>query len=147
MATIKTDSFQGGGGIGEKNAAGVELAAALRDVATDLAALNTAIQGLNITSADPTAITGADPTAITAADAGAALGAFTDPPSAAEMATLRTRVNEILTLGIDFKARFAEYRTLILDLKARQAENRTLLVEIKTDVSAGTGGTLLTIAG
>lgn len=84
-----------------------------------------------ITAADPTAIAGADPAAITAADPGAALGAFTDPPSAAEMATLRTRVNEMRTLDLDVKARLAEYRTLILDLKARQVENRTLELDLK----------------
>ena len=36
---------------------------------------------------------------ISAATPGAALGAFTDPPSAGEMATLRTRVNELVTLA------------------------------------------------
>lgn len=36
---------------------------------------------------------------VSAASAGAALGAFTDPPAAGEMATLRTRVNELITLA------------------------------------------------
>jgi hypothetical protein len=79
-----------------------------------------------ITAPTSTAITAATPTAITAADPAGALAAFTDPPSAAEMALLRTLVNQLRDGWIDTKARLAEYRTLAIDLKARQAEDRTL---------------------
>ena len=160
----------------------------LDGIADDLALIVANIAGLNITAAtpaaitgadpaaitgaDPAAITGADPAAITAADPSAALGAFSDPPNAGEMAALRTLINELRTLDIDFKARFAEYntlildekarlaeyrtlvldekarfaeyRTLILDVKARLAEYLTLVTELKTDVSAGGGVVLVT---
>jgi hypothetical protein len=71
MAAISTHFGEGGANL-TPGAGGVpSLADALRDVADDLAALK-----------------GSAPVA-------AALAAFTDPPSAAEMALLRTLVNEL----------------------------------------------------
>lgn len=84
--------------------------------------------GSTISAAAPTAITAIDPTAVAAT----ALGAFSDPPLAAEMSNLRTLINELLTTTI-------ENRALALDLKARQAENRTFLVEARTDIGSGGG--------
>lgn len=84
-----------------------------------------------IAAATPTALTATAPTAVVAADPSGALGAFTDPPTAGEMAALRTLVNELRTLVVDLKARQAENRTLAVDVIARQAERRTLEVDVK----------------
>jgi len=72
MAAISTTFGSGGAGLTPNKSAGVpDLATALRDAADDFAALKQA------TIAAP------------------ALLAFTDPPAAAEMALLRTLVNEL----------------------------------------------------
>jgi hypothetical protein len=76
MAAIKTDFGTGGSNLTPGGSSGSpSLAEALRDVADDLAALKPAA---------PTAVT-----------VGADIAAFTDPPSAAEMALLRTFVNAL----------------------------------------------------
>lgn len=76
MTTIKTDFGTGGANLAPGGAAGLPtLAETLRDVADDLAALK--------------------PAAPAAATVGADIAAFTDPPSAAEMALLRTFVNAL----------------------------------------------------
>jgi hypothetical protein len=95
MATIYKDYGSGGAGLigkagisgGSGSARHASIADVLRDVADDLTACRGGVSGLTIASAA----------------AGAALGAFTDPPSAGEMATLRTRVNEIITLVNDIR--------------------------------------------
>ncbi len=67
----------------------------------DLAAVRTAVnEGLDVTAADPAAVSAG------------ALAAFTDPPSAPEMANTRTLVNELRTTTI-------ELRTLLLEVKAK----------------------------
>jgi hypothetical protein len=87
------------------------LAMALRDIADDLAgirpaALAAATVGAALAApaavtigadlADPAAVTiGADLAAPAAATVGADIAAFTDPPTAGEMATLRTFVNAL----------------------------------------------------
>lgn len=83
--------------------------------------------------AAPSAITAANPAAITAGTpattVGAALGAFTDPPSAAEMGALRTFVNALKT---DVAALKAEYVKTNTDLAACRAE----IVKLVTDITA-----------
>lgn len=77
MAAIKTDFGTGGSNLTPSGSSGSpSLAEALRDIADDLAALK------------PTA---------PAATVGADIAAFSDPPLAAEMATLRTFVNALKT--------------------------------------------------
>ena len=75
MAAISERFGQGGVGL-QPGHGDPDLATVLRDIADDLGTL-----------------VGAEVTATV----GAALGAFTDPPSAGEMSTLRTRVNELIT--------------------------------------------------
>lgn len=186
MSMITKDYGSGGAGLnpggGASSGNGSKrhpaLAKVLRDIATDLAAVKTAVNdGLAIVSADPTAI------------GGGALGAFTDPPSAAEMAALRALVNEervtgqeLRTLLIEVKAalnsantgsvtsadptaiagaalgaftdppsaaEMALARTLVNQIRVTGQECRTLAIEIKGDVNAGVGTVpaLLTIAG
>lgn len=75
MAAIRTDFGSGNSHLNPGGSGGSpSLATVLRDIATDLAAVN-----------------GSAP----ASSIGAAIAAFTDPPASGEMATLRTRVNEI----------------------------------------------------
>lgn len=158
MAAIREDYGSGGSGLtGVGSQLHPKLATVLRDIADDLDAIATgATDGVAVAEADPTAITGADPTTVAAADPAAvteaALGAFTDPPSAGEMAALRALVNELRTtvianrtLGLDLKARAAEERTLLLDLKARAGEVRTLIVAIKSKIVAGTLAVIATL--
>jgi hypothetical protein len=71
MAAITTEFGSGGSNLTPGAGGEPSLATALRDVATDLGTL----KGATISAP--------------------ALAAFTDPPSAAEMALLRTLVNEI----------------------------------------------------
>lgn len=87
MAEIGTRFGSGGAGLVPGKSGGTPtLAQALRDIATDLAAINGAVGG---------------GTAITAEITAAALPAFTDPPTAAEMAALRTLVNQLRTAVIE----------------------------------------------
>ena len=101
MAAISKKFGSGGANLVPGGAAGSPtLATALRDVADDLEAIRTGVlEGLDITEADPTEVTEG------------ALGAYTDPPSAGEMASTRALVNELRTTAI---------------------ENRTLAIAIKT---------------
>jgi hypothetical protein len=72
MAEISKRFGEGGANLVPQESGGVpSLATVLRDIADDLAG----VQGSTVVAA--------------------ALGAFTDPPSAAEMALLRTLVNEL----------------------------------------------------
>lgn len=86
MAEVTTNFGAGGQGLvpnqGSSNS-GPDLATVLRDIILDL----TDIQQPSLAAAAP----------------GAALPAFTDPPSAAEMAVLRTRVNELVTLTTEMR--------------------------------------------
>lgn len=84
MAVISADFGTGGRNLTPAGSSGIpSLADALRDVADDLGDI-----------AGDATVSGA---------VGAALGAFTDPPSAAEMATLRTRVNEMRVLLLELQ--------------------------------------------
>jgi len=92
--------------------------------------------------AAPAAVTAADPAAITAATpattVGSALGAFTDPPSAAEMGALRTFVNALKTDVAALKAEYVKTNTdlaavrtqFLLDLDDMVALRATLAAEI-----------------
>jgi hypothetical protein len=71
MAAISTHFGEGGANLVPGASGDPSLATALRDIATDLAGIKSA------------------------APVGTALAAFTDPPSAAEMAALRALVNEL----------------------------------------------------
>ena len=110
MTAIPTTFGAGGANLTPTGSGTPTLAQTLRDVATDLAGIRTGVvTGMDITSADPTAVSDG------------AIGAFTDPPSAAEMALLRTLVNEL--------------RTTVIAI-------RTLDIEIKTDLNAGTAASI-----
>jgi hypothetical protein len=75
MAAIKTDFGTGGANLAPGGAAGSPtLAEALRDIADDLAAIKPAAPAVTV---------------------GADIGAFTDGPTAPEMALLRTFVNAL----------------------------------------------------
>ena len=78
MANIKADFYGGGVGQNPKSstADNPSLALAMRDIADDLAALKPSAPAVTV---------------------GSDIGAFTDPPSAAEMALLRTFVNALKT--------------------------------------------------
>lgn len=75
MAAIKKSFGTGGSGL-QPGYGNPTLATALRDIAADLASL----KGATVSAA--------------------ALAAFTDPPAAAEMALLRTLVNELRTVQV-----------------------------------------------
>lgn len=88
MATIKVDFATGHANLAPGGAQGTpSLATVLRDIADDLATLNG----------------GASPPAVTV---GADIAAFTDPPSAAEMALLRTFVNALKVDAAAIRAAF-----------------------------------------
>jgi hypothetical protein len=114
MTAIPTNFGEGGANIAPGGAGGTPtLADTLRDVSDDLGTLRTAFNGalaaLDIAAADPTAVSAG------------ALAAFTDPPSAAEMANTRTLVNQLRTTA---------------------QENRTLLLEVKGDLNAAVTGSV-----
>lgn len=114
MAAITKKFGAGGANLAPEGAAGdPDLATALRDVADDLASIRTAVNsnlgGLAIAAADPAEITAG------------AQGAFTDPPSAGEMSSLRTLVNELRTTA---------------------SANRVLLLELKNDINSFKPGTI-----
>jgi len=102
MATIKADYAEGKhSDASSGNDSDPPLATVLRDVADDLAAVAGAAAGDALT-----------------ATVGAALPAFTDPPSAAEMGVLRTRVNEIRTAVLELQANYtAQVAAAGADLK------------------------------
>jgi hypothetical protein len=77
MAGIGKDFASGGSGLTPGSSGEPSLATVLRDIATDLQSLK--------------------PGATIAPITAPALAAFTDPPTAAEMALLRTLVNEMRT--------------------------------------------------
>jgi proteasome assembly chaperone (PAC2) family protein len=85
MAAIATSFGTGGSGLQPGGSGGVpSLATALRDIALDLAAIKGAAPVATIT--------------------GVALPAFTDPPSAVEMAAVRALVNELRASAIEVRA-------------------------------------------
>lgn len=118
MATaIPTTFGEGGSGLTPGGNGDPTLASALRDAADDLAAL----KGANVTD-------GAAPALTTMAGAGVtgdALPAFTDPPTAGEMAALRTLVNEQRTIINALNAR-------VEDLAAQSVANRLLANAFRT---------------
>ena len=101
MATVKVAHFKGGQNLQKGHgSSGDDLASLIRSVVDDLTAIRTAVNdGLDIVTADPTAVSAG------------ALGAFTDPPTAGEMANTRTLVNELRTTTM-------ENRTLAIAVKA-----------------------------
>jgi len=171
MTAIPTTFGAGGANLTPTGSGTPTLAQTLRDVATDLAGIRTGVvTGMDITSADPTAVSDG------------AIGAFTDPPSAAEMAALRSLVNqerttviEARTLILEIKgdlnanvvgtitsadppaisaaalgaftdppsaAEMALLRTLVNELRTTVIAIRTLDIEIKTDLNAGTAASI-----
>lgn len=93
MAAIKIDFGTGGANLAPGGAAGSPtLAEALRDIADDLAAIKPATA--------PTVTVGAD------------IAAFTDPPSAAEMALLRTFVNALKADAVEIRSKIPSGATL-----------------------------------
>ena len=89
---VKITKDFGEAGANQDNSHGLRptSADALRAAARDLLALSTSINdGLNIAAAAPTAV------------AAGALGAFTDPPTAGEMASTRTLVNQLRTTAME----------------------------------------------
>lgn len=85
MAAIKTTFGEGGSGLSPGGNGTPGIATVLRDIATDLATLKGG--------------------AVPAFTPSGALPAFTDPPTAGEMAALRTLVNELRTEVIAIHAR------------------------------------------
>ena len=69
----------------------------------------------------------ADPL-LASADPAAALAAFTDPPNAAEMALLRTLVNELRTAWIEVKADVNALAQLVNQLRTGGTNRRKLAV-------------------
>lgn len=171
MAIIKANFGEGGAGLVPRGSRQPSLATALRDVADDLAAIRTGtLEGMDITSADPTAVSAG------------ALGAYTDPPSAGEMASTRTLVNELRTTVMESRTlllelkgdlnaivagtitsadppavtggalgaftsppsagEMAALRALVNELRATAVASRTLAIEIKTDVNSGAAGSI-----
>jgi len=149
---------------------GADLATIVRGLVTDIGALGTAVNdGLNIVTADPTAVSAG------------AIGAFTDPPTAGEMSTLRTLTNELRTTTIENRAlaiavkvalngivvgsvtspdpaaiaapataaftdppsaaEMGLLRTLVNEIRTTAIATRTLTIELKSDANAATSGT------
>jgi len=174
MAVIPKDFMEAGADEDSSNGGRATAAEVARDIADDLAAIATAVnEGLNVTTADPTAVSAG------------ALGAFTDPPSATEMGNTRTLVNQLRTTAIENRAlllalkaalngvtvdtitsadptaitdaaigaftnppsagEMAALRSLVNQIRTTAIENRTLAIEIKTDSNAATVGTVPTL--
>lgn len=131
MATILV-TF-GGGGVGLVPGHGSpSLADALRDIADDLAgARNAALASDTIGAAVAT---------LAAATVGADIAAFTDPPSAVEMSTLRTFVNAL-------KADNAAQKTTIDSLVTRLNQARADLLDVRGKLATAGAYTLKTIKG
>lgn len=109
------------------------LAQALRDIADDLAGIKGGTLGastIGAALAAPAAVTiGADLSAPAAATVGADIAAFTDPPSAAEMTTLRTFVN---ALKADLATLRGEVATAFTRINQAKADHGTLRGECVT---------------
>ena len=110
------------------------LADALRDVADDLAGIQGTAPLASTTTgaalAAPVAVTiGADLSAPSAATVGVDIAAFTDPPSAAEMALLRTFVN---ALKADVATLRSEVAIAFTRINSAKADHGTLRGEIVT---------------
>lgn len=162
--------FNGGAGL-SATAGRARLDELLRAFVDDLDAIRTAVNdGLNIVTADPTAV------------AAGALGAFTDPPTAGEMASTRTLVNELRTTTIENRAlaiavkaalngvvagsvtspdptavaasalgaftdpptagEMGNLRTLVNQIRTTAIETRTLVIELKSDANAAVSGSV-----
>lgn len=111
--TIKADFGDGGAQLTPGGAAGTPtLATILRGIADDLTNRSTVAAAIsaNITET------------LTASITADALPAFTDPPTALEMAAVRTLVNEIRAVAIELKDLDVEVRALIIQLRAAAVE-------------------------
>lgn len=102
MVAIPTTFGEGGSGLSPRGNGVPGIATVLREVAGDLATLKGAAPAAYSAPSAPPSVTTAPPAVATSAPAvstGApgALPAFTDPPTAGEMATLRTAVNTLST--------------------------------------------------
>ncbi len=110
--TIKTSFGEGGAQLTPGAAGDPSLATVLRGIADDLTSRS------NVAAAISANITAT----ITTNIASDALGAFTDPPTALEMAALRTLVNENRALSLELRALDVEVRALIIQLRAAAVE-------------------------
>jgi hypothetical protein len=124
MAAIDTRFGAGGKNLQPGGSNGKPtLALALRDIADDLAGIRPA--------ALATGTVGAVLVAPVAVTVGTDIAAFTDPPSAAEMALLRTFVNAL-------KADHATLRGEVATMTARTNQIRVDLLDVRS--GAGTSG-------
>lgn len=124
MAAIPTTFGEGGANLSPRGNGTPTLATALRDVATDLSALKGAAPAAYSAPGAPPAVATAPPAVATAAPAVAtgapsALPAFTDPPSAGEMETLRATVNTLNTRVTEVLARLDGQITRDTEILAR----------------------------
>ena len=90
--------------------------------------------------AAPAAVTAADPAAITAATpattVGSAIAAFTDPPSAAEMALLRTFVNALKTDVAALKAEYVKTNTDLAAVRTQFLLDLDNMITLQTKITA-----------
>jgi hypothetical protein len=112
---IKSTFGQGGAGLSTPDIDGVSLVGVLRDIATDLNALNGL--GASIGSADPTAV---------------AAAALADPLVTSANATDTTTV---VTLANEIKGDLNTACTLINQLLTTAGQIRTLAIELKDEVT------------
>lgn len=129
MAVVIPKRLGEGGAHIEKGVGKPDLLTILESVADDLAALKP--------SALAAATIGADIAAFTAATVGDNIAAFTDPPSAAEMALLRTFVNALKADHAATLLELATLRTFVNALKADVADIRTKFAA-KAAITIGT---------
>jgi hypothetical protein len=131
MTAIPSDFGEGGKNLAPGGSAGEPtLAQTLQDVADDLAAVVEAVElAANTVGAALSA-----PVAVTV---GTDIAAFTDPPSAAEMATLRTFVNAL-------KADHGTLRSEVATAVQRINQIRTDLLDVRAKVTAAADVELLT---
>lgn len=177
MAAVPTNLGEGGKGLSPRGNSTPSLATIFADLITDLATLKgadptatAAAAAVSATApsttaqADASATAGGAITAIATAD----IAAFTDPPSAGEMALLRTLVNELkakhnatvtrveatvtatdaaAALATAVKAKINTTITYALDIAAQYAIARTLVNVLRTTQITRGGATLLTTQG
>lgn len=134
MTTIFERTFDGGRGVG-RGSGEPDLANTLQEVADDFATLNS-----NRPATIAAANLAAQAASASSQTAAADVGAFTDPPSAGEMATLRTLVNES-------KADYNAAQLEIAELITLYGTTLTIVNELKAALNAVSSSTIKTIRG